>query len=92
MTISFSELKSLFECPYPFRLRFLYGLNPPIHEAPGYGKGLHDALAEVHKRAVAGDLLDAAAERELVGRHLYTRSPIPSCVDLKPWSGPRRRT
>lgn len=39
VTISFSELKYLFECPYSFKLRFLYGFNPPIHEALGYGKG-----------------------------------------------------
>ena len=58
VTLSFSELKYLFECPYQFKLRFLYGFNPPIHEALGYGKGLHDALAEVHKRALDGDLVD----------------------------------
>jgi DNA helicase-2/ATP-dependent DNA helicase PcrA len=27
VTISFSELKYLFECPYSFKLRFLYGFN-----------------------------------------------------------------
>ncbi len=37
--ISFSELKYLFECPYQFKLRFLYGFNPPIHEALGFEKG-----------------------------------------------------
>ena len=44
VTLSFSELKYLFECPYQFKLRFLYGFNAPLHEALGYGKGLHDAL------------------------------------------------
>ena len=57
VTLSFSELKYLFECPYQFKLRFLYGFNPPMHEALGYGKGLHDALAEMHKRALAGDIV-----------------------------------
>jgi len=71
VTISFSELKYLFECPYSFKLRFLYGFNPPIHEALGYGKGLHDALAEVHKKAIAGELLDASSAR---------RSPIRNCA------------
>ncbi|MCM6773165.1 ATP-dependent helicase [Nocardia sp. CDC159] len=72
VTFSFSELKYLFECPYSFKLRFLYGFNPPVHEAIGYGKGLHDALAEVHKKAVAGEVLDASYAEELVERHLYT--------------------
>jgi DNA helicase-2/ATP-dependent DNA helicase PcrA len=58
-------------------LRFLYGFNPPLHEALGYGKGLHDALSEVHKRAVAGEILDASAARDLVERHLFTPFAYP---------------
>jgi DNA helicase-2/ATP-dependent DNA helicase PcrA len=77
VTISFSELKFLFECPYSFKLRFLYGFNPPLHEALGYGKGLHDALAEVHKKAVAGELLTASDATDLVARHLYTPFAYP---------------
>ena len=77
VTLSFSELKYLFECPYQFKLRFLYGFNPPIHEALGYGKGLHDALAEVHKRALAGDLVGQDAAAELVTRHLHTPFAYP---------------
>lgn len=77
VTFSFSELKYLFDCPYSFKLRFLYGFNPPIHEALGYGKGLHDALAEVHKKAVAGEFLDASAARDLVDRHLHTPYAYP---------------
>ncbi len=77
VTFSFSELKYLFECPYSFKLRFLYGFNAPIHEALGYGKGLHDALSEVHKKAVAGDILDASAARYLVERHLFTPFAYP---------------
>lgn len=77
VTLSFSELKYWFECPYEFKLRFLYGFNPPLHEALGYGKGLHDALAEVHKRAIAGDLVDATVAEELVDRHLHTPYAYP---------------
>ncbi len=77
VTLSFSELKYLFECPYQFKLRFLYGFNPPIHEALGYGKGLHDALAEVHKRAIHGDVVGVDAAVELVERHLHTPYAYP---------------
>jgi len=77
VTFSFSELKYLFECPYSFKLRFLYGFNPPLHEALGYGKGLHDALSEVHKKAVAGEIIDASAAEDLVGRHLHTPFAYP---------------
>ena len=77
VTLSFSELKYLFECPYQFKLRFLYGFNPPIHEALGYGKGLHDALAEVHKRAINGDLASLTEAEALVTRHLHTPYAYP---------------
>jgi DNA helicase-2/ATP-dependent DNA helicase PcrA len=77
VAFSFSELKYLFECPYSFKLRFLYGFNPPLHEALGYGKGLHDALSEVHKKAVAGEIVDASAAEDLVARHLHTPFAYP---------------
>ena len=77
LTLTFSELKYYFECPYQFKMRFLYGFNPPLHEALGYGKGLHDALAEVHKRAIGGDLLDVSSAKVLVDRHLHTPYAYP---------------
>ena len=77
VTISFSELKYLLECPYSFKLRFLYGFNPPIHEALGFGKGLHDALAEVHKAALAGAALGPEHASELVDRHLHVPFAYP---------------
>lgn len=77
VTLSFSELKYLFECGYQFKLRFLYGFNAPIHEALGYGKGLHDALAEAHKRALGGDVLTSDAAGTLVDRHLHTPYAYP---------------
>lgn len=77
VTFSFSELKYLFECGYQFKLRFLYGFNPPLHEALGYGKGLHDALSEVHKRALVGDLVGLDAAEDLVDRHLHTPYAYP---------------
>ncbi|MGE3470799.1 MAG: PD-(D/E)XK nuclease family protein [Vicinamibacterales bacterium] len=72
VTLSFSELKYLFECPYQFKLRFLYGFNAPIHEALGFGKALHDVLSEIHKRALDGDIVTKDAAAALVDRHLNT--------------------
>jgi DNA helicase-2/ATP-dependent DNA helicase PcrA len=72
VTLSFSELKYLFECSYQFKLRFLYGFNAPIHEALGYGKGLHDALSEIHKRALEGDMVGPESAGALIDRHLHT--------------------
>ncbi|MHC9290817.1 ATP-dependent helicase [Mycobacterium sp. LTG2003] len=81
VTLSFSELKYLFECPYQFKLRFLYGFNPPLHEALGYGKGLHDALAEAHKRAINGDVAGPDEAVDLVDRHLHAPYAYPALKD-----------
>lgn len=81
VTLSFSELKYLFECSYQFKLRFLYGFNAPIHEALGFGKGLHDALSEIHKRALEGDLVTKDAAVALVDRHLTTPFAYPALRD-----------
>ena len=71
VTLSFSELKYAFECPYSFKLRFLYGFNPPIAEALGYGKGLHDALFEMHDRVLHGEEVDDSLVPDLVDRHVF---------------------
>lgn len=69
---SFSDLKYLFECGYQFKLRVLYGFNSPIARPMGYGKSLHDALAEVHQRAMRGETVSEKHVPELVDRHLRT--------------------
>ncbi len=81
VALTFSELKYYFDCPYEFKLRFLYGFNPPIYEGLGYGKSLHDALAEVHKRAIAGDVVGPGAAEELVDRHLNLPFAYPQLRD-----------
>ena len=69
---SFSDLKYMFDCPYQFKLRVLYGFDGPIERPLGYGKSLHDALAEVHYRAMKGDIVDESEVDALVERHLRT--------------------
>lgn len=78
VVLSFSELKYFFECPYQFKLRFLYGFNPPIYEGLGYGKSLHDTLAEIHKRALDGDIVTEDRIETLVDRHLHTPFAYPA--------------
>lgn len=78
VVLSFSDLKYFFECPYQFKLRILYGFNAPIHEALGYGKSLHDVLAEIHARALRNGHLPKVTEvPDLVQRHLHTPYAYP---------------
>lgn len=78
VVLSFSDVKYFFECPYQFKLRILYGFNAPIHEALGYGRSLHNALAEVHARALRGDYADERESPKLVDTHLHTPYAFPA--------------
>ena len=80
--LSFSDVKYFFECPYQFKLRILYGFNAPLDEALGFGKSLHDALAEVHARALRGENIDPAEAHVLVARHLRAPYAYPALRDL----------
>lgn len=81
VTLSFSDVKYFFECPYQFKLRILYGFNAPLDEALGFGKSLHDALAEVHARALRGETVDPSESVELVERHLRAPYAYPALRD-----------
>ncbi len=77
VVLSFSDMKYFFECPYQFKLRILYGFNAPLAESLGYGKSLHDALAEVHKRSLEGEQVLPSEAQALVDRHLRTPYAYP---------------
>ncbi len=70
LPLTFSELKYYFLCPYLFKLRFLYGFNAPIDQALGYGKSLHDALAEIHAESIRGKIPQINEVERLVEDHL----------------------
>jgi DNA helicase II / ATP-dependent DNA helicase PcrA len=72
VTLSFSDVKYFFECPYQFKLRILYGFNAPLDEALGFGKSLHDALADVHRRVLSGESVRPEEAEALVKTHLRT--------------------
>lgn len=78
VVFSFSNLKYFFECPYQFKLRVLFGFNAPIHEGLGYGKSLHDALAEVHARAIQGEVCEPAEAARLIKVHMHTPYAYPA--------------
>jgi len=69
--LTFSELKYFFECPYQFKLRFLYGFDSPINRALGFGKSLHDALCEIHSESIRGQIPSEDDVPRLVDEHLH---------------------
>lgn len=71
LPLTFSELKYYFKCPYLFKLRFLYGFDAPVSRALGYGKSLHDALAEIHAESMQGRIPSIDDVSRLVDDHLH---------------------
>jgi DNA helicase II / ATP-dependent DNA helicase PcrA len=71
LALSFSQLKYFFECPYSFKLRFQYGFDAPIDRAIGYGRSLHNALAEIHHESFRGRIPSVEQVPTLVTEHLY---------------------
>ena len=71
--ISFTDLKFLLECPYQFKLKVLYGFQESLGGAMGFGKALHNALSEVHRRYHEGGTMDEGEVDGLIDRHLLLR-------------------
>jgi len=71
LPLTFSELRYFFQCPYDFKLRFLYGFDSPVNRALGFGKSLHDALCEIHAESIRGNVPTIADVPHLVQRHLH---------------------
>jgi len=71
LPLTFSELRYFFQCPYDFKLRFLYGFDAPVNRALGFGKSLHDALCEIHAESICGNVPTIWDIPQLVQKHLH---------------------
>jgi DNA helicase-2/ATP-dependent DNA helicase PcrA len=71
LPLTFSELRYYFQCPYDFKLRFLYGFDSPVNRALGYGKSLHDALCEIHAESLRGNVPALTDVPRLVQDHMH---------------------
>lgn len=83
LPLTFSELKYYFQCPYLFKLRFLYGFNEPIQQSMGFGKSLHDALAEIHAESITGRNVTANDIEHLYEEHFFLPFISPANIQLK---------
>ena len=47
---NYSELSDYLRCEYDYKMRYIYGFNPIIVQALGYGKQIHNVLNILHKK------------------------------------------
>lgn len=71
IALPWTALKYWHICPYQFKLRYLWGFEPPIAEEMGYGRSLHDVSAEVRQRVREGECLKDLDVERIVRRHFF---------------------
>jgi len=81
--LDFTTIKSLVECPQRFQLQTVYGFSAPPEPAQGFGASLHDALAELHRRAQAGETLTPDDVPALVAAHLRLPYATPEVMEQR---------
>ena len=72
---NYSELSDYIRCEYDYKMRYIYGFNPVIVQALGYGKQIHNILNILHKLAQQqkGEIPKEEKVVELLREQFYLR-------------------
>lgn len=71
---NYSELSYYLSCSYDYRMRFIYGFNPELVQALGYGKQVHNLINLMHKEYERNNKIPSEKRvAELVVEHFYLR-------------------
>ena len=70
---TFSDLTYWWRCPFEYQLRSLMGFSPGVGEQYGYGRQLHNILAEIHEMARKSYSPTGIEIEELVDRRFLLR-------------------
>lgn len=71
ISLDFTSLKDIFDCPYRFKLISVFGFCYPLNQRMGVGKSFHNCLMEIHKEAKKGVLLSADELKSLIDRQTH---------------------
>lgn len=71
ISLDFTCLKDIFDCPYRFKLISVFGFCYPLNQRMGVGKSFHNCLMEIHKEAKKGIILNADDLNLLIKRHTH---------------------
>lgn len=79
---SYSELAYYLNCGYDYKMRFIYGFNPGMVPALGFGKQVHNVINLLHKAYEdTGTIPGKAAIANMVEAHFYLRYASDSVSD-----------
>ena len=71
---SYSELAYYLNCGYDYKMRFIYGFNPGMVPALGFGKQVHNIINLLHKEYEdTGTIPDKSRIAKVVDEHFYLR-------------------
>lgn len=71
---NYSQLSYYMSCSYDYRMRFIYGFNPELVQALGYGKQVHNLINLMHTNYERSGKIPTESEvLQLVNQHFYLR-------------------
>lgn len=71
---NYSEMAYYLGCGYDYKMRFIYGFNPGVVQAMGFGKQMHNLINLLHKEYEDNQAIPTARRiREIVDEHFYLR-------------------
>lgn len=71
---SYSEMAYYLGCGYDYKMRFIYGFNPGIVQALGFGKQMHNLINLLHKDFEDTQTIPTPKRiKQLIDEHFYLR-------------------
>lgn len=71
---SYSELAYYLNCGYDYKMRFIYGFNPGLVPALGFGKQVHNVINLLHKEYEdTGVIPNRKKVKQYIDEHFYLR-------------------
>ena len=71
--VTYSDLEAFWRCEREYQLRILMNFSPGVGEQIGYGRQVHNILAEIHQRAINNNPLDVSEIRAFVTSRFHLR-------------------
>ncbi len=71
ITLNFSLLKDLFDCPYKFKLTNVFGFCSPLNIRMGYGRSIHNMLDFIHRNYQRIDYNNPKVIEGIVKKYLH---------------------